>query len=82
MAVNSDRQAAYSVVINLSICADEFARLYSGTVKNVSCIASDGRRILFPGDILKPFVTSSGVAGQFEIDFDAQMRFVKIEKIC
>ena len=76
-----ERKLTSSVEVSLSICAEEFVHLYSGSVKNVSCMAADGRRILFPGDILKPFVTQEGVVGRFKIDFDAQMRFVKIEQM-
>lgn len=70
-----------SVFAKINIDADEFERIYSGSAKDVVCRVSDGRRVRFPGHILKRFVTRQGIMGEFRIDFDDQMRFVKIEKI-
>ncbi len=69
------------VRIPLSISADEYLRVYQGAAKKVSAIDSQGKRISFPVNILQPFVTRDGVAGVFDIYFDSDNRFLRIEKL-
>ncbi len=70
-----------SIVVQLSISADEFQRLYEGTVKEVIARSIDGRRVRFPANILRPFVTRVGILGTFHIQFSDENRFQSIEKI-
>mgnify|MGYP000623555414 CR=1 FL=1 len=70
-----------ALVVNLVIDSEEFQRLYSGSVKDVSAIAVDGRRVQFPGNILRQFVTREGVRGRFMIRFDAENRFESIQRL-
>jgi len=67
--------------MQLRISSDEFQRLYEGTAKEVSARSIDGRRIRFPANILRPFVTHLGISGIFCIHFDDNNRFQRIEKI-
>lgn len=69
-----------SVYVDIVIAPDEFERLYGGAVTDVVCQSRDGRRVRFPGNILRRFVTREGIRGSFRIEFDAKMRFVQIEK--
>ncbi len=70
-----------SIIVNLSISAEEFQRLYEGNVKTVFAHSIDGRRIRFPANILRPFVLHSGVQGSFQIDFDEDNRFSSIARL-
>ncbi len=70
-----------SIIVNLSISAEEFQRLYEGNVKTVFAHSIDGRRIRFPANILRPFVLHSGVQGTFQIDFDEDNRFSSIARL-
>lgn len=70
-----------SIIVNLSISAEEFQRLYEGNVKTVFAYSIDGRRIRFPANILRPFVLHSGVQGTFQIDFDEDNRFSSIARL-
>jgi hypothetical protein len=67
--------------VQLHINADEFQRLYEGSVKEVVARSSDGRRVRFPANILRSFVTHAGISGRFHIYFDSNNRFQSIEKI-
>lgn len=71
----------HSIIVPLRISAEEFQRLYEGAVKDVSARSLDGRRVRFPANILRPFVTHSGVDGTFHIHFGDDNRFQRIEKI-
>ncbi len=67
--------------MQLRISSDEFQRLYEGTAKEVSARSIDGRRVRFPANILRPFVTHVGIMGIFRIHFSDDNRFHHIEKI-
>lgn len=66
---------------DLSIPADEYQRLYRGTVKDVIAIAHDGRRVRFAARLLRPFVGRTGIKGRFRILTDENNCFLDIEKI-
>jgi hypothetical protein len=70
-----------SVVISLAISAEEFQRMYEGSVKTVLAQSMDGRSIRFPANILRPFVLHTGVRGRFQIDFDEDNRFSSIKRV-
>ncbi|QEY15667.1 DUF2835 family protein [Cellvibrio sp. KY-GH-1] len=70
-----------SIIVNLAISAEEFQRLYEGSVKTVFAHSIDGRSIRFPANILRPYVMHSGVRGTFQIDFDDENRFKAINRV-
>lgn len=70
-----------SIIVNLSISAEEFQRLYEGNVKTVFAHSVDGRSIRFPAGILRPFVLHNGIRGTFQIDFDEDNRFQSIQRL-
>jgi hypothetical protein len=74
-------KALRSIIVPLKIQADEFQRLYQGTVKDVSARTLDGLIVRFPATILRPFVTHAGIMGTFAIHFSDENRFHSIEKI-
>ncbi|MFT5083846.1 MAG: hypothetical protein ACI9Y1_001897 [Lentisphaeria bacterium] len=70
-----------SIIIDLRISSQEFVKLYEGLARDVNAIARDGRRIRFPAQILRPFVTREGIVGSFQLTFDFEMKFQYIDKI-
>lgn len=70
-----------SIYVQLNIPPEEFQRLYEGVAKSVNARSLDGRTVSFPANILRPFVTHSGVVGTFVIHFSDENRFQGIEKI-
>lgn len=67
--------------MQLRIHAEEFQRLYEGSARDVTASSSDGKRVRFPANILRPFVTRAGIQGTYAIHFSADNRFQRIEKI-
>ncbi|PCK07273.1 MAG: hypothetical protein COA42_15245 [Alteromonadaceae bacterium] len=68
------------VIVDITVSQEEIIKLYEG-VKNASVVARDGRRIQFPANILRPFVTVSGVHGSFVIYFDQDMKYQGIDRL-
>ena len=66
---------------SLQLTADQFLRVYQGTAKRVSVIASDGRRIEFSAQNIRKFLTHDGISGKFEMELTAENKFVAIRKI-
>ncbi|MBL3618034.1 MAG: DUF2835 domain-containing protein [gamma proteobacterium endosymbiont of Lamellibrachia anaximandri] len=65
----------------LNLTADRYLSHYQGHAKNVSVIAEDGRRIEFPANSLRPFVTKSGVQGRFELLIDDNNRLQRLDRL-
>lgn len=68
-----------SVLLPISLTAEQWLPFYRGMVKSVHATALDGRRIQLPAQVLQPFVTKDGIVGLFRVRFDQQNRFVDIE---
>ncbi|MCF6234786.1 MAG: DUF2835 domain-containing protein [Gammaproteobacteria bacterium] len=66
---------------SLAISPEQYLAYYQRTVNNVSVMASDGRRIQFPANLLQKFVTHDGIQGIFEIEFDDQHKLLEIRKL-
>ncbi|MCB1874486.1 MAG: DUF2835 domain-containing protein [Chromatiales bacterium] len=70
-----------SLRFSLHIPADLYVSHYRGSTKSVSVLAEDGRRVEFPAEHLRPFVTRDGVYGRFELEFGEQGRFVALRRL-
>ncbi len=69
------------IIVDLSIPAEHFVTLYSGTVKDVQAVSREGLSVRFPGRILQKYVDHQGVRGTFAIEFDEANKFKAITKI-
>ena len=65
----------------LSLSAESYVRHYQGTARAVSVVGVDGRRLEFPAEHLRRFVTHDGVYGEFLLTFDANNKFVSLERV-
>jgi len=62
----------------LRISAEEMQRYYKGHAKTVVVQADRGETLQFSADHLRAFVRHDGVAGWFEIEYDAAGKFVSL----
>ena len=67
--------------VNLRISSEDFVAYYKGAAKRVSAKDQSGKVIEFPAFVLRPYLTSQGIEGQFQIKCDEQNRFIAIERI-
>ena len=65
----------------MHISADDYLDYYKGKAKYVVTQSHDGRKIKFPADALRRFLTHDGVFGQFRLCFDENHKLMSIEKI-
>jgi len=66
---------------SLNLSADRYLSHYQGYARNVSVVADDGRRIEFPANALRPFVTKNGVQGHFELLIDSNNRLQRLKRL-
>jgi cephalosporin hydroxylase len=60
---------------------DDYLAFYQGIVNTVAVNDWQGRVIHFPANILKPYLTHSGIHGHFKIDFSDENKFMGIEQL-
>lgn len=65
----------------LNLSAEQYLKVYQGIAKNISTLADDGRRITFPAQNIKPFLTHEGIYGHFEMELTMENKFVALKKI-
>jgi hypothetical protein len=70
-----------AVRVRVRLPADELLRWYAGAASEVQARADDGRSVRFPMRLLQPWVTHDGIAGHFEIHYDATGRFTGIRRL-
>lgn len=69
------------IIVDLTISAEEYLKLYQGVARDVICYSRDGRRVRFPAKILQRYVTHDGIQGSFCITFDQNQKFSAIRRL-
>ncbi len=67
--------------MRLAIPAHEYLAYYRNQADAVLARTLDGRSIEFPAIALRRHVTHGGVHGLFEIEFDADYRLIRLERV-
>jgi hypothetical protein len=65
----------------LHLSSDQYLAFYQGVAKNVTVVADDGRRIVFPAGNIRHYLTETGIQGYFEMEVTEQNKFVGIKKL-
>jgi hypothetical protein len=55
--------------------------VYQGLAKNVSAMADDGKRIVFPAGRIQCFLTKQGINGYFEMELTPENKFISIKQL-
>lgn len=70
-----------TIRFRLAISAERFLVVYKGHAKTISTTALDGRRIEFPAEKVKQFLTHDGIFGLFEMEVSDKHRFLSIKRL-
>lgn len=70
-----------SIRFRLDISPELYLAHYQGVARSVIVTGLDGRRVQFPAERLRPFVSHDGVRGEFELEFDANHKFVALRRV-
>ncbi|ARD22108.1 MULTISPECIES: DUF2835 domain-containing protein [Shewanella] len=66
---------------SMYISFEDFLPYYRGYVKNVEVRDVRGKLLHINGKYFRPFVTTSGIQGQFVLQLDASGKFISLNKI-
>jgi hypothetical protein len=69
------------VRFRLDFSAAQVMAYYRGAARQVSVVASDGRRVQFPAFAMRRFVAADGVHGLFELRFGDDHRLLELERV-
>lgn len=69
------------LVIELNIPADKLLAYYRGDARVVRARAANGQTVQFPVSVLQKHVLPDGIHGLFRMEFDANHKFVRIERM-
>lgn len=69
------------LIVPLRITQEEYLAWYQGAANMVSANSIDGKRVQFPANILRPFITHDGIDGTFAIYFDENNKFKEIKRL-
>jgi len=70
-----------SVRFHLALPSDKYLAYYKGVARNIQVYSVDNKRIRFPANAIRKFLTHDGIYGLFEISFDEKNKLVGIKKI-
>lgn len=70
-----------SLDVAIAISREQYLKLYQLGQAVVSAQSTDGRRVQFPAQALRPWVGHHGIKGKFRIYFDEQNRLSRIESV-
>ena len=65
---------------HLAISAESYLDYYRGAVKQVVARCPDGLRIQFPASLLQPFVTATGIHGDFVLVCDDTFKGAELRR--
>ncbi len=69
------------LIVDLSISAEEYQKLYRFAIRDVHARSRDGRRVRFPVNVLRPYVGHNGIQGSFRISFDQNHRLASFDRL-
>lgn len=68
-------------VFHLDISAEKCLEYYRGTVRQVVVRLPDGLTVQIPASLLKRFVTSTGIQGDFALTCDDDFKDAKVRRL-
>jgi len=65
----------------LQISQQQYLQYYQGAANAVRVVSDSGQKVQFPAIRLRPFLTHSGIHGDFCLTIDPNNRFVDLRKV-
>ena len=77
----SDKDSSRCIRFSLAIPAEKYLAYYRGEVRDIQVRATDNRRLRFPAQAVRKFLTHDGIYGNFEIRFDESNKLQEIRRV-
>lgn len=66
---------------HLNISSEEYLDYYRGIARQVAVTSRDGLTVRFPASLLKRFVTSTGIQGDFVLTCDDNLKSAELQRL-
>ncbi|QGZ30710.1 DUF2835 domain-containing protein [Stutzerimonas stutzeri] len=70
-----------SLVLDIALPAEKLLAVYQGRANRILIKSREGRRVSLPAHHLRPFLTTSGVFGSFEIEFSSEGKLLRLRPL-
>ena len=70
-----------ALVLELHLTPEQVLGYYRGQTRAVQARARSGQLVQFPASALQRHVTPEGIHGVFRIEFDAQHKFIALQRV-
>lgn len=70
-----------SLVLDIALPADRLLAVYQGRANRILIKSREGRNVSLPAHHLRPFLTSEGVFGSFEMEFADQGKLIALRRL-
>ena len=65
----------------LHITPEQYQAYYTGSARNITVKAEDGRSLNFPANAMQKFVMHDGIHGRFKIAFDQNNKLLGVSRL-
>jgi len=65
----------------LNLTSDQCLAYYQGAARNVVARCADGQNVQFPASLLRPFMSPTGIHGDFVLTCDDAHRGARLERL-
>ncbi len=69
------------LVLDIALPADRLLAVYQGRANRILIRSREGKSVSLPAHHLRPFLTSAGVFGSFEIKFSADGKLIGLRRV-
>ncbi|EXF47444.1 type IIA topoisomerase (DNA gyrase/topo II, topoisomerase IV), A subunit [Pseudomonas sp. BAY1663] len=70
-----------NLVLDIALPAERMKAVYQGRANRILIRSRDGTRVSLPAHHLRPFLTSEGVYGSFELEFAEQGQLLSLRRL-
>ncbi|PCJ32921.1 MAG: hypothetical protein COA90_01415 [Gammaproteobacteria bacterium] len=65
----------------LKVSREQALQYYQGSIRSVIVTSTQGKRIQFPAEHIRPFINQQGIEGYFSIQFDNDNKLVGLKRL-
>lgn len=72
---------ATELQFRMKLTREQALRYYQGSARSVIVTATNGQRIQFPVEHIRPFIDQNGIQGYFAIQFDDSHKLIGLKRL-
>ena len=77
----NNKVSSYSIRFKIALSSEKYQAYYKGKAQSIQAVSLDNKKVRFPANAIRNYLTHDGIHGLFEIQFDENNKLIKVEKI-